>query len=79
MQQPEEAMDVEDIRDKPRNTETQCKREQPDKEPPQPTEWKCLNCNYMNHCDIFQAVFSDSDEGRQKCVICAFVTHHVMM
>ena len=31
---------------------------------------KCSECNYMNDEDVSKAVFGDTNEGSQVCVMC---------
>ncbi len=33
-------------------------------------EWKCHNCSYTNEEDMLRAVFGDTPEARQTCVMC---------
>ncbi len=34
------------------------------------SEWKCPQCSYTNEEEISRAVFGDTDEGGQTCIIC---------
>jgi hypothetical protein len=34
------------------------------------SEWKCPQCSYRNDEEIARAVFGDTDEGTQICIIC---------
>jgi hypothetical protein len=33
-------------------------------------EWKCFDCSYTNEGEVLRAVFGDTDEGGQTCVMC---------
>jgi hypothetical protein len=33
-------------------------------------EWKCPHCSYTNDGDMFRAVFGDTSEARQTCIMC---------
>jgi hypothetical protein len=33
-------------------------------------EWKCSRGSYTNEEDILRAVFGDTDEGGQTCIMC---------
>ncbi len=33
-------------------------------------EWKCIHCSYTNSEDMSSAVFGDTSEARQTCIMC---------
>ncbi len=33
-------------------------------------EWKCPHCSYTNSEDMLRAVFGDTSEARQTCIMC---------
>jgi hypothetical protein len=33
-------------------------------------EWNCSHCSYTNEEDMLRAVFGDTDEGGQTCIMC---------
>ncbi len=33
-------------------------------------EWKCPNCSYTNNEDMSGAVFEETSEARQTCIMC---------
>jgi hypothetical protein len=41
-----------------------------DSKPTTVFEWKCPHCSYTNSEDISRAVFGDTSEGRQTCIMC---------
>ena len=36
-------------------------------------EWKCLHCSYTNDEDMSRAVFRDTSEARQTCIMCYYL------
>ncbi len=51
------------------NASTTCKTAQ-DSRPTTSLEWKCPHCSYTNKEDMLRAVFGDSAEARQTCIMC---------
>ncbi len=41
-----------------------------DSKPTMAFEWKCSHCSYINSEDMSMAVFGDTSEGRQTCIMC---------
>jgi hypothetical protein len=41
-----------------------------DSQPTTVFEWKCTNCSYTNSEDMSRAVFGDTSEARQTCIMC---------
>ncbi len=33
-------------------------------------EWKCPHCSYTNDEDMLRAVFGETSEARQTCIMC---------
>ncbi len=51
------------------NGSTTGKRAQ-DSKPTIVFEWKCPYCSYTNSEDMSRAVFGDTSEARQTCIMC---------
>ena len=41
-----------------------------DSKPTTGLEWKCPHCSYINEQDMSRAVFGDTAEARQTCIMC---------
>ena len=41
-----------------------------DSQPTTVFEWKCPHCSYTNSEDMSRAVFGDTSEARQTCIMC---------
>jgi hypothetical protein len=52
-----------------RNASTTGKTAQ-DSKPTTGLEWKCPHCSYLNEEDMSRAVFGDTAEARQTCIMC---------
>jgi hypothetical protein len=52
-----------------RNASTTGKTTQESK-PMTSLEWKCPHCSYTNEEDISRAVFGDTNEAGQTCIMC---------
>jgi hypothetical protein len=44
-----------------------------DSKPMAGLEWKCSNCSYTNEEDMSRAVFGDTDEVGQTCIMCCIL------
>ncbi len=41
-----------------------------DSKPTTGLEWKCPHCSYTNEEDMLRAIFGDTNEARQTCIMC---------
>jgi hypothetical protein len=41
-----------------------------DSKPTTGLEWKCPHCSYANEKDMSRAVFGDTNEAGQTCIMC---------